>query len=103
MPLGDKAKVGMPCCRAHSSPGASGLSEATIATTYGVAGDTAASASAIMFEPRPEIRIPTRRFISSTFPGEGRGPVATGPILGPGQRRGRENKKTEPVWLAGPA
>src|SRR4051812_4473657 len=57
--------VGMPCAAAFSSPPASVRLEITTTISAGKSGVLAASISAAMFDPRPEIRIATRRFMVS--------------------------------------
>src|SRR6185437_10934643 len=52
-------------CLARSSPGASARLEKTTAISAGKSGAAAALISAAMLEPRPEIRMATRRFIIS--------------------------------------
>src|SRR5437879_1852828 len=57
--------VGMPLAAAFSSPGASARLEMTATISAGKSASLAASINATMFEPRPEIRMATRRFIIS--------------------------------------
>src|SRR4051794_12997557 len=59
------AIAGMPASRARNSPGASALLEITTTISAGKSCALAASTSAVMFDPRPEIRMATRRFIVS--------------------------------------
>src|SRR5713226_7496430 len=58
-------KVGMPLAFALSRPPASARLEITTTISAGKSCAAAAWISAAMFDPRPEIRIATRRFISS--------------------------------------
>src|SRR5580698_1363898 len=55
----------MPLSLAFASPPASALLEMTTTTSAGKSAALAASISATMFDPRPEIRIATRRFMTS--------------------------------------
>src|SRR5688572_27191047 len=57
--------TGTPAARALAVPVASDLFEKTTAISAGKSRARAASISALMFEPRPEIRMATRRFIGS--------------------------------------
>src|SRR6186713_1591614 len=57
--------VGMPLASAFSSPAASARLEMTATISAGKSADFAASISAAMFDPRPEIRMATRRFMAS--------------------------------------
>src|SRR5882757_8435393 len=57
--------VAMPCAAAFSRPPASARLEMTVTISAGKSGAFAASISAAMFEPRPEIRMATRRFMAS--------------------------------------
>src|SRR3954452_7498201 len=59
------AMAGMPAARAPKSPAASALLEMTTTISAGKSWRLAASTSAVMFEPRPEIRMATRRFMAS--------------------------------------
>src|ERR1700753_2278905 len=59
------ASVAMPLWRAIASPPASARLEITTAISAGKSAAFAASISAAMFDPRPEIRMATRRFIAS--------------------------------------
>src|SRR6202140_2210378 len=60
--------VAMPLAAAFSSPPASARLEITRTISAGKSAAAAASIKAAMFDPRPEIRIATRRFMAS--PGE---------------------------------
>src|ERR1700687_1261440 len=60
--------VGMPLAPALSRPPASARLEITRTISAGKSAAAAASIKAAMFDPRPEIRIATRRFMAS--PGE---------------------------------
>src|SRR6202161_2205757 len=55
----------IPLCRAFSRPPASARLEITTTISAGKSASRAASISAAMFDPRPEIRMATRRFIAS--------------------------------------
>src|SRR3984957_16878685 len=55
----------MPPARALSNPPASARLEITTAISAGKSAARAASINAAMFDPRPEIRIATRRFMAS--------------------------------------
>src|ERR1700722_2252588 len=55
----------MPLCLAFSRPPASDRLEITTTISAGKSASLAASISATMFDPRPEIRMATRRFIAS--------------------------------------
>src|SRR5215218_4881001 len=55
----------MPLAAAFSRPPASARLEITVTISAGKSGSFAASISAAMFDPRPEIRMATRRFMSS--------------------------------------
>src|SRR3954451_10138545 len=55
----------MPRSRARARPAASALLEMTAAISAGKSAAAAASISAIMFDPRQEIRMATRRFMTS--------------------------------------
>src|SRR6267154_2521445 len=57
--------VGMPWAAAFSRPPASARLEMTVTISAGKSGALAASISAAMFDPRPEIRMATRRFMAS--------------------------------------
>src|SRR6266536_2566423 len=57
--------VGMPCAAALSRPAASVRLEITATISAGKSAFFAASISAAMFDPRPEIRMATRRFMVS--------------------------------------
>src|SRR4051794_16360918 len=57
----------MPLSRALASPAASALLEMTTTISAGKSRALAASTSAVMFDPRPEIRMATRRFMASPF------------------------------------
>src|SRR5712672_3359719 len=57
--------VGMPLAFARSRPPASARLEITTAISAGKSSAVAAWISAAMFDPRPEIRIATRRFTAS--------------------------------------
>src|SRR5947209_11114434 len=57
----------MPLSRALASPPASALLEMTTTISAGKSCALAASTSAVMFDPRPEIRMATRRFMASPF------------------------------------
>src|SRR3954452_18285720 len=59
------AMAGMPAARAPKSPAASALLEMTTTISAGKSWRRAASTSAVMFDPRPEIRMATRRFMVS--------------------------------------
>src|SRR4051812_10752610 len=59
------ATVGMPLSRALASPPASALLEMTTTISAGKSCALAASTSAVMFDPRPDIRMATRRFMAS--------------------------------------
>src|SRR5882762_11570129 len=59
------AMAGMPLALAFSSPPASARLDTTTAISAGKSFCRAASISAAMFDPRPEIRMATRRFITS--------------------------------------
>src|SRR4051794_14608385 len=59
------AMAAMPASRARNSPAASVLLEMTTTISAGKSCALAASTSAVMFDPRPEIRMATRRFIVS--------------------------------------
>src|SRR5438309_2422090 len=61
------AMAGMPAARAPKSPAASALLEMTRTISAGKSWRLADSTSAVMFEPRPEIRMATRRFMASPF------------------------------------
>src|SRR4051812_2796427 len=61
------ATVGMPLSRALASPPASALLEMTTTISAGKSCALAASTSAVIFDPRPEIRMATRRFMASPF------------------------------------
>src|SRR5579864_8618540 len=58
-------RVGIPPAAAFSRPPASGRFEITTTISAGKSAALAASISAAMFDPRPEIRIATRRFMAS--------------------------------------
>src|ERR1700726_4714093 len=60
--------VGTPLARAFSRPPASARLEITTANSAGKSPSLAASISAAMFDPRPEIRIATRRFMALASP-----------------------------------
>src|SRR3982074_1620339 len=62
---------GMPLAAAFSSPPASARLEITATISAGKSAALAASISATMFEPRPEIRMATRRFMMSLRKVEG--------------------------------
>ena len=55
----------IPLAFARSSPAASARLEITTAISAGKSAGLAASISAAMFDPRPEIRMATRRFITA--------------------------------------
>src|SRR3954470_16014303 len=55
----------MPLAAAFSRPPASARWEITVTISAGKSGSLAASISAAMFDPRPEIRMATRRFMHS--------------------------------------
>src|SRR2546421_13128163 len=57
--------VAMPLAAAFSRPPASARLEITVTISAGKSGAFAASISAAMFDPRPEIRMATRRFMRS--------------------------------------
>src|ERR1700680_589167 len=57
--------VGTPLSLAFARPSASALLEITTTISAGKSAAFAASISAAMFDPRPEIRIATRRFMAS--------------------------------------
>src|ERR1700690_2719358 len=57
--------AGMPLALARSRPPASDRLEITTTISAGKSFSLAASISAAMFDPRPEIRMATRRFIAS--------------------------------------
>src|ERR1700682_4062283 len=57
--------VGMPLAFAFSKPPASARLEMTATISAGKSASLAASINATMFEPRPEIRMATRRFMMS--------------------------------------
>src|SRR6476659_1622369 len=57
--------VGMPCAAAFSRPPASARLEITVTISAGKSGALAASINAAIFDPRPEIRMATRRFMRS--------------------------------------
>src|SRR5260221_1044251 len=57
--------VGIPSAAAFSRPPASARLEITVTISAGKSAALAASISAAMFEPRPEIRMATRRFMAS--------------------------------------
>src|SRR6267154_741040 len=57
--------VGTPWAAAFSRPPASARLEMTVTISAGKSGALAASISAAMFDPRPEIRMATRRFMAS--------------------------------------
>src|ERR1700733_7688048 len=57
--------VGTPLAPAFARPPASALLEITTAIFAGKSAAVAASIKAAMFDPRPEIRIATRRFMAS--------------------------------------
>src|SRR5947199_1219258 len=57
----------MPLSRALASPPASALLEMTRTISAGKSCALAASTSAVMFDPRPDIRMATRRFMASPF------------------------------------
>src|SRR5712671_3275046 len=57
--------VGMPWAAAFSRPPASARLEITATISAGKSGALAASINAAMFDPRPEIRMATRRFMMS--------------------------------------
>src|SRR5260370_1121469 len=59
------AMAGMPTSRARRSPAALALLEITTTISAGKSWRRAASTSAVMFDPRPEIRMATRRFMAS--------------------------------------
>src|SRR5258707_12177071 len=59
------ATAGTPPSRAFASPAASALLEMTTTISAGKSWRRAASTSAVMFDPRPEIRMATRRFMAS--------------------------------------
>src|SRR5882757_5759699 len=59
------ATAGTPLSRAFTSPPASALLEMTTTISAGKSWRRAASISAVMFDPRPEIRMATRRFMVS--------------------------------------
>src|SRR6185295_4614977 len=61
--------VARPSLRACARPAASGRLDSTSATSAGYSDPFAASISAVMLEPRPEIRTATR-FLSMRLPGE---------------------------------
>src|SRR5882757_2892559 len=58
-------RVGIRLSRAFARPGASALFEITTTISAGKPFALAASISAVIFDPRPEIRIATRRLIAS--------------------------------------
>src|SRR6185295_2598537 len=57
--------AGMPSAPAFASPAASALLEMTTTISAGKSCARAAPISAVMFDPRPEIRMATRRFMAS--------------------------------------
>src|SRR3954449_9221109 len=57
--------VATPPSRALATPPALPLLEMTTTISAGNSGARAASISAVMFDPRPEIRMATRRFMTS--------------------------------------
>src|SRR5579883_1297615 len=59
--------VGAPAALALSSPAASARLETTTAISAGKSAAAAALSSAAMLEPRPEMRMATRRFVASGF------------------------------------
>src|ERR1700733_15657751 len=59
------AMAGMPASRARKIPPASALLEMTTTISAGKPSAFAASISAVMLDPRPEIRMATRRFMAS--------------------------------------
>src|ERR1700722_12961923 len=59
------AAAAIPLCLAFSRPPASDRFEITTTISAGKSASLAASISAAMFDPRPEIRMATRRFIAS--------------------------------------
>src|SRR5882762_7628428 len=59
------ATAGTPLSCAITSPPASALLEMTTTISAGKSSALAASTSAVMLDPRPEIRMATRRFMAS--------------------------------------
>src|ERR1700730_5351813 len=60
-------RVATPLAPAFARPPASALLEITTAISAGKSLAVAASIRAAMFDPRPEIRMATRRFMASPF------------------------------------
>ena len=57
--------VAMPACRARARPAASGVLASTSTISAGKSAARAPSIRAAMLEPRPEMRMATRRFMRS--------------------------------------
>ena len=93
MPLGESAKVAMPCSRAQARPARRACPRRPARSHRGSRRARAASTSAIMFEPRPEIRTPTLRLHFSPSRCGGaisrmrRAPAPRAPGLGRRRRR----------------
>ena len=84
--------VGTPLAAARSSPGASARLEITATISAGKSAAFAASISAAMLDPRPEIRMAVRRFIARGRGGRCRSRGAR-PLPGSPLRAGRRSRR----------